>query len=149
MNLDGFIRARVDLGFLDRARALLTRPDLRPAWREVRKPFRADLADHRKRREGPDGPWAPRASSTKTRTSGRKRARRLLGRLPTAIVVKTDRGKLTATSRVRWSAIHQDGGRAGHGARIPARTFLWASERFLELAGGAVARRIARLIEGR
>lgn len=148
MNLEGLVSARVDLGFLRRARMALRSPDLRPAWKELRKPLRADQREHAKKQEGPDGSWPARASSTKVRAaSGRRRKRKLLGRLPTALSVRHDRRRLLIASLAKWSDVHNQGGRAGHGARIPRRTFLWASDRVLELAAGVVSRVVAKAFE--
>lgn len=147
MSGDGFIGASLNLGFLDRIRSTLARPDLRPAWKEVKKPLRADLKDHKKRRESPEGSWAPIASSTKARRlAGRnKRSRRLLGRLPSAIKLSYDRRRLIAGSIVkRWPQVHQWGGRAGHGARIPQRQFLWVSDKLTEAAAAIIAKVLAK-----
>jgi len=147
VNLEGLGQARVDLGFFQRARVQLAKPDLRPAWKESRKPLRADQRDHAKKQSGPDGAWAPRASSTKTRTSGRKRQRKLLGRLPAALTSKYDRRKFTLRSLVKWSLAHWQGGRVGHGAVLPARVFLYASDSVLGTVSGIVARHVAKIFE--
>jgi hypothetical protein len=148
VSLEGLITARIDLKFMDRARAALANPDLRPAWKELGKPFRADLAEHRKKQEGPDGSWPQLASSTKMRRrSGRRRSRRMLGRLPTAMTLKNERSRMIGRSLVRWSSVHRDGGRAGHGARIPRRDWLWPSQRFLDHASQVIAKGLAYLIE--
>jgi len=148
VNLRGLAVAEVHLGFLDRARAILRAPDLRPAWKLIRKPVRADLRQHARRQEGPEGSWSPMSSRTKGRArAGRKRPRKLLGRLPGALTTKLERKRMILRSQVAWSAVHQEGGRVGRGARVPARPFLWASDKVLELAGGIIARGIAFLIE--
>jgi len=51
--------------------------------------------------------------------------------------VNTYRFTLTRTSiemraRGPWAGVHQFGGTAGRGAKIPQRTFLWASDRLVE-----------------
>lgn len=148
--MDGLISATVDLSRIDRVWVALRNPDLRPAFKESRKPLRQDQRDHAKKQAGPGGSWPPRASSTKVRAAaGRRRKKKLLGRLPTALTTKHDRKKLVMRSLVRWSLVHWQGGRAGHGARIPARVFLWASEHALETVSGVVARHVAKLIGGR
>ena len=148
MNLAGLGSVQVDLSFLDRARAVLRSPDLRPAWKLIRKPVRADLRQHARKQEGPGGAWTPMSSRTKGRArSGRKRPRKLLGRLPGALTTKLERKRLLVMSQVAWSAVHQDGGRVGRGARVPARPFLWASDKVLELAGKVIAKGLAYLIE--
>ncbi|MCA9678831.1 MAG: phage virion morphogenesis protein [Myxococcales bacterium] len=113
---------------------------LAPAFREMKKPLRADQRAHAKGKEGPDGAWPPRAARTiealrAARRSKRIRGRRkLLGKLPGAIKVYADARKVVARSHVAWSGIHQDGGVAGRGARIPARPFLWLSDEMVATA---------------
>lgn len=134
------LRASVDLTAVDRGLDAMTRAarDLGPAFKEAKKPVRADQRQHAKERSGPDGRWAPKSRLTLAREAldrkrkGKRRGggRRLLGRLPAAIVVTSDRNRVVARSRARGgiSGTHQDGGPAGRGARIPARPFLWVSD---------------------
>ena len=147
MNLADLASARVDLGFLTRARLALRTPDLRPAWKESRKPLRADQREHAKKQQGPDGTWASRASSTKVRAASGRRRRKPLGRLPAALTTRFDRRRLIVRSLVAWSDAHNSGARVGHGAKIPRRTFLWASDKVLEIAAGAIARTVAKAFE--
>jgi phage gpG-like protein len=129
---------------------------LAPAFRELRRPLRADQRAHARDEEGPDGRWPPRSPFTEARRQARNRtvrnhrfdvlrrgeARRrstpkqLLGRLPAAILVKVGELYIRATSRAAWSGIHQYGGNAGRGrrVRIPARPFLWLSDGLLRTA---------------
>lgn len=48
----------------------------------------------------------------------------LLGRLRGSITAVVRGAAVVVESRVPWSKIHNQGGTAGHGSRIPARTFL-------------------------
>lgn len=130
------------LGIVNRALYALRSADLRGAFNLARKPARTDQRAHAKAQEGPDGRWAPRSPLTLARAGAkaRKRARRILGRLPNALALTTTRKSLKIASRVRWSLIHQEGGRAGHGSKIPARPFLWASDPLLERVAGLVSR---------
>ena len=141
------ISARVNLSLVDRALNAIRRPDLRPAWKESRKPLRADQREHQKRQEGPDGTWAPRAASTKARYAQRKKRRtpKLLGRLPTATTTSIARSNMVLRSVVKWSGVHKSGGTAGHGAKIPARDFLYASDKVLAVIAGIVSKAIGRL----
>lgn len=145
--LDGAFEAAVDLTFVERALNTLRRPDLRPAWKEARKPLREDIKAHRKAQEGPGGSWPGRSPLTARRAGAKRkrRPRKLLGKLPTALQTKSDRARVAMISRVRWSAVHQDGGTAGHGARIPARPFLWASDGVLKAIAGIVSAHLAKL----
>ena len=63
------------------------------------------------------------------------RSGRILGRMSSSIVVVVEKFALTIRSRIPWSGVHNLGGTAGHGAKIPARTFLqWTSVRVQKLA---------------
>lgn len=139
------LRADVKLSLVERALNTLRKPDLRPAWKEARAPLREDIKDHRKKKEGPDGTWAPRASSTnQRRMSSRKgRPRNILGRLPTALKTQSDRRRVAMISRVKWSGAQQDGDVVGHGARLPARVFLWASDHVVEVISAIVVKTLA------
>lgn len=101
-------------------------------FRELAPEARADQRDHAKNQEGPESHWAPRKEVPGRR---KRKTRRILGRLPGAIQVRTHPDAVEIQSRVRWSGIHQDGGTANNGAQIPARPFLWWSEEFLDVAG--------------
>lgn len=138
------IDARVNLGLVDKALLALRKPDLRPAWKEARQPLRRDIADHRKQQKGPDGVWPRLATSTQERRLGKRRARKLLGKLPTALQTISDRSRVAMRSRVAWSGVHQDGGRAGRSS-IPARPFLWASELAVDAVAAIVARHLGKL----
>jgi len=128
---------------------------LAPAFRELRKPLRADQRDHAKAQSGPDSSWPPRSPMTEKRRLAHNRAvrttkamktiaigkskrrstpKKILGRLPAAIVMTVGELFVRATSRVPWSGAHQKGGRVGHGARLPARPFLWLSDRVVNTA---------------
>jgi hypothetical protein len=141
------ISTTVKLSALERAWATLRRPDLRPAWKDARQPMRADIASHRAQQRGPDGSWAPRASSTSARgaSSRKNRPKKILGNLPTAIQVKSERRRMALTSRVRWSKVQQKGGVVGHGSRIPGRDWLWASKTALSTIAGIIEKHIRRI----
>ena len=144
--IGGLAQARVNLGFLDYVRARWASLDLRPAWKDARPVLRADQKDHARKQEGPEGPWAPRSSSTRVRAgTRRKRARRLLGRLPTSVAMKGDRQRLLMRSPVRWSGAQHEGDRVGHGAMIPARPFVYVTQRALEAVAGVVVRAVAKV----
>ncbi len=134
-------KATVDIDAVNRALDKLGRfgRDLSPVFKEARKPLMRDQNEHKKKQEGPDGRWPRRSSltmargrSTSRKTGRKRRAGRLLGKLPTALRVVVSRDKLAVISRVSWSGVHQDGaGRVGRAPRIPKRTFLWASRKLL------------------
>jgi len=129
---------------------------LSPAFRKLKGPMRLDQRAHAKAEQGPEGKWAPRATSTAadlaTRRRGARKANRLaksrgqtdrvrtpgrgkiLGRIPSAITVRSGPGIVEVISRVSYSAVHQEGGKVGRGAVLPARPFLWMSEAFIQQA---------------
>ncbi len=119
-----------------------------PALRQMRAVLLADQRDHAQKQAGPDGGWDPLQSATTTtrkRTrarnkrnkftplrQGQKRKRvatRILGRLPTAFSVKYTPTSIMVESKIEWSGVHQDGGKVGRGAEIPARPFYWLSDK--------------------
>jgi phage gpG-like protein len=150
VNLEGLGVARVNLGWVEAACNALRNPDLRKGWRESLKPLRADQRDHAKGQEGPSGAWAGRSPLTMQRRGtlvddGKRkyrRPRKLMGKLPTALTSKVTRTGVSLISRAKWSGVHQDGGRAGQGASIPARPFLWASQEALEAIGYVLSRHL-------
>lgn len=141
------VRAEVDLRDVQNGlrRLQLAGADLRPVFRSVRKALRDDQRQHAKERRGPDAPWRPLAQSTiehrKARTGkqGRKRhkpikvAPKPLGRLPNNFAIQIFPSKLVAKHRVKWSGVHNEarGATVARGARVPGRTFMYASKRFL------------------
>ncbi len=124
------IGAKVDTkGFLAGVRRL-QKTDGRKVFRFAKKPMRMDLRDHSKKMTDDGARWQPRAQSTLDRR-GRKRGGKrgkLLGRLPAAFKITSGSEYVRATSLVRWSKVHNEGGRAGHGAQIPKRKFMWLSQ---------------------
>lgn len=105
------------------------------AFRVIKGEMRDDQRDHASKQEGPGGSWAPRAASTaaKMRSIGRAKKRQL-GRLTSAVTYKATADGVVAVSRAPWSGVHQEGGTAGRGSKIPARPFLWISERLASKA---------------
>jgi phage gpG-like protein len=102
--------------------------------------MRADQRDHSKQKEGPDGKWPARKRlGSSTKKARRRNARKLLGKLPNAVVITASSTSVVARSRAAWSSVHQDGGRAGKGAVIPRRQFLWISDELLQTAADVVA----------
>jgi phage gpG-like protein len=141
------ITGRIDLRATERGiRDLLRRADrVGPFFHALLPALRQDQRDHVRQRQGPAQRWPTLSSATVAKQRAkRKRTRKLLGRLTTAVQYRAGADAARATSRVRWSGIHQDGGRAGQGAEIPARPFLWLSEDFLDDATGALLDYVAR-----
>jgi phage gpG-like protein len=146
-----FVYATLDLGDVEHGLDALARRAraLGPVFRELKTPLRLDQRAHAKRREGPSAMWAPRAASTMARLrSGGKRARKLLGRLPGAVKYTATATSVAGTSRALWSGVHQDGGVVGHGARLPARPFLWISDDMLTVAENTLGAALVRAYGG-
>jgi phage gpG-like protein len=108
-------------------------------FKELAKPARADVRQHQRDRKGIASSWPNRAQSTVARArrkSSRKRrkGRRagLLGGLPSTWKTSTNASELKLSHRVKWATIHDEGGTAGKGARIPKRQFMYWSPEFLE-----------------
>lgn len=147
---DGEIVVDVDLAHVEAGLARLhdAGHDLSAVFRASRKDLRLDQRDHAKHEQGPEGRWpalSPYTAIRRLARRGRQGSRRgrhrigplklkggrILGRLPGALDVKADRYGMIARSRAKWSGVHQDGGSTGRGQRVPARPFLWISDRLL------------------
>jgi phage gpG-like protein len=125
--------------------------DVAETLKLLTKPLRDDQREHGRQMIGPGGEkWKPRAASTVLRArvaKGKKRIkganRKLLNSLPNRTVqIRQSGDSLIAYSKVPWAGIHQHGGTAGRGAKIPARPFLWFSFEFLSLARRLVIKRL-------
>lgn len=148
MRLDFTLDAReVERGFDRMSKA--GRSQLGSAFKTIRPHMKADQRDHASKQAGPERHWVPRAASTmaKLRRGGR-RARRPLGKLASAIAYQSSAAGVFATSRVPWSRVHQDGGRVGRGSLIPARPFLWISDKLLEIAINVIGRHVVKSFGG-
>ena len=141
------IKAEFDSRALERAlRDMARRADFARPFFDVLKPrLRQDQRDHGRRKEGPLGRWPALAKSTlaKRKRSGKRRSK-LLGRLTAAVKYRASGDELRATSQVKYSSVHQDGGKVGHGAELPARPFLWLSADFVEDAAQAALEYITK-----
>lgn len=105
------------------------------AFQALKAPLRADQKEHATSKVGPESTWPPRASSTTESYAHRKKhPRKLMGKLPTAVSYAASGGGISATSRATWSEAHQTGAVVGHGARLPARPFLWISDKMMAIA---------------
>lgn len=127
--------AAIDLGDVEKGLDAMVRRGWAQgaAFSVLKQPLRLDQRDHAKKRQGPHGPWAPQAASTRARrlSSPKHRAKRLLGRVPGAVTYTSTSDSVSGTSRLAWSGVQADGGVVGHGARLPAREFLWISNAML------------------
>lgn len=139
------VYATVRIGGVRNMLTRLSRVDIRRVFRDLRGPAVFDQRDHWKNDESPVGHWPGLAASTlerRTRRRGRDKRgrnrswpRKLLGRFPTAVQSIASSTSLVVRSRVKkFSWIHQAGGIAGHGARIPSRQYMWISSYLREEA---------------
>ena len=73
-----------------------------------------------------------------------KHGGQILGKVASSIAAKIKKGTLTLESKIPWSAVHNDGGTAGHGSAIPGRTFLeWTEADFEDFTRMAQDRMLA------
>lgn len=146
------VTATVDLGDVDTGLVAIERRAhaLGPVMQSLKKPLRDDQTNHKRAQSGPSGAWPARSPETIARAHGkRKLPRAILGRLPAATSYKATPTAVTGTSKVRWSGAHQDGDVVGHGARLPAREYLYISDEMLELASNEVATALVNAFGGR
>lgn len=125
--------------------------NMTPVFRKLAPQLEADQKKHGRRREAPNGKWPPLAPATLARRQQdlrskvkrrQKRAQKLgaalpLGVLRRSVAIEWNRRVLWARAH-SWaddfSGVQQEGGTVGRGSRIPARTFLWLSNDFIEAA---------------
>lgn len=150
------IKATVKLHGLEAALRRLNTMEKKAAFREVGAHARQDQALHDAKHEGPDGPWPALHPSTVARYAkmakakrGKARARKLLGRLPRALKTVITGSSIRIVSRVKWAFVHQAGGRAGRGARIPRRQFLWISDRLMQRSSRVFQQHLLKAWKGR
>lgn len=146
----------IDLDDLVKAEGVIKRRarNLKKPFSRLSLPMKSDQKANFARREGPEGKWPPLAAETRgrkghkkrrgqtagrTKTGRRRKRAATLGLLKQAFVIQFGKQHLIARSTARFAngttaEIHQDGGVAGHGAQIPARTHLWMSAQFIERA---------------
>lgn len=146
--IGAFVSATVDIGDVEDGLSAMERrsKQLGPTFQSLKAPMRDDQKEHAKQKVGPDSSWPPRLPSTIA--SHKKLPRKLLGRLPTAVSYKATGYSVTAESLVKWSLAHQEGGTVGRGARLPARPFLWISDKLLEVAAEALTKALAAAFGG-
>lgn len=148
MRLDFTLDAReVERGF-DRM-SKTGRSQLGSAFKTIRPHMKVDQRDHASKQAGPESQWPPRAPSTTAKMRSARRRRRPLGRLVGAVTYQASAAGVFATSRVPWSGVHQYGGKVGRGSVIPARPFLWISDKLLEIAMGVIGRHVVASFGGR
>lgn len=112
-----------------------------PAMRVIRMEMRTDQRDHASGKEGPDGKWPPRSAATiKAARKGSGRPRRFMGRLTTAVDYLAQHKQVIGRSKIPWSGAHQEGATVGKGVKLPARPFLWISDRLLEVSARVLTR---------
>lgn len=160
-----------DIRQIERAAKRLRRAgrDMRPVWRELRKPLRADQREHIDEQKDSDGrSWQGLARSTierRLRQGGRRRnytrrgklkkraakriSRTLSKRLVVRAKIESKRDRMTIKSRVPWAGVHQFGGRAGRNAVIPKREFMYIGDKLLRKTVKLSRRHLTRAWFGR
>lgn len=115
--------------------------NLIPAMRVIRKEMRVDQRAHARAKEGPESKWPPRSEATiRAARKGSGRPRRFMGRLTTAVDYIAEQRRVVGRSKVPWSGVHMEGGTVGKGVELPARPFLWISEKLEEVAATVLLR---------
>lgn len=153
------VRAVVYLGSVQNLFARLSRFDVKKTFNNLKGPAVFDQRHHWRKDEAPWGHWPGLAASTlerRTRKRGRDKKgrnrswpKKLLGRFPTAVKSIASAKSLIVESRVkRFSMIHQQGGIAGHGARIPSRQYMWISDWLLQQAEKAFVKALQQTASG-
>lgn len=160
------VSVKGDLRSIKKAMRKMERAGQNPkkVWRVLRKPLRKDQKEHmRAGEDSKGGKWKPLASSTvqgrlskggragkfTKRGKLRKKAQRGLSKLlsqklVSGAKVKITRRSISITSKVPWAGIHQHGGRAGRGSRIPAREFFYVGTPLVKQTARALAMHIAK-----
>jgi phage gpG-like protein len=115
--------------------------DLSPVWDELAPLMKQDQKEHHRLQVGPDGPWPGFSAASKARRPKRKRI--FSARMRNAFIIDESPRELAAIHRVPWAHVHQEGGTAGRGSRIPARPFIYMSGKFLGIAIPAIADHLA------
>lgn len=126
------VEATVNLADVERALDRVGRfgMDLTRIHTALRVPLMRDQKRHRQQQSGPNGSWRPLSPFTiekqraQARRKGKRRPRKMLGKLPTAFKVYITRKSIALVSRVPWSGAHQEGNESDN---LPARTFFWLS----------------------
>lgn len=155
------LRATVRYGSVKLLFTNIANVDMRKTFSDIRGPARFDQRHHWRKEESPSGHWPGLAASTRerrTRRRGRdkrgrnlKWSRKLMGRFPNSLQSIVSSSSLIIRSRAKkFSQVHQRGGRTGHGARLPARQYLWISDwlrhRSAQLFQQALVRAAARSV---
>ncbi len=135
-----------------------------PVFKGLGAHLRRTLKAYAAMGKGPDGKWPPRAPGTDARAKHRtgqskrmrrgesgprqrklvRRSKRLLGRLPSATTIRPGKNGILAISKVRWSGVHNEGGKVGRHARLPRREFVFISPAFAEIAVDRMADFVVR-----
>lgn len=148
-----YVSATIDIGDVEKGLSAMSKraKSLGSAFDEIKVAMKADQKDHREQQSGPEGSWQGRAMSTiaAAKRHHRRLPRKILGKLPTAVSYKALPYGAFGESRVKWSLSQQDGGRVGHGAKLPERAFLWLSDKLLDFAANVVTKSLESAWGGR
>lgn len=155
---DGFVQVDVRRVVSGLGRMSKAAKDLSKPFREFKPLLRQDLGQHYQFHLQPQGLWPPWSESYRKKmlakprmllkkakrprkplympggftVRGARRFQAMLGRLDSLNEWSISRVMLQVVSIVPWAGIHQWGGVAGRGSRIPQRMYLWISEPRME-----------------
>jgi hypothetical protein len=167
------VKATVYVGDVVKMFRRLGKIDVRHVFRDLRGPARYDQRKHDREEHSPSGKWPALAPSTvarnryrrtSVRKGGKKKgqrytqskawtrayAKKLLGRMPSALRVNVTMRALIIRSRGKagLGMSHQAGAIVGHGARVPQRQFLWISPWLGEQARMAFVKALTKAAAG-
>lgn len=113
----------------------------RAFFMELKPGGRKDVKQHQKDRRGETSSWPPRATTTRKRARHKSKTKRRKGARTSLLVnlartwkIFTSVDHMKFVHRVTWSGVHDQGGKAGHGARMPRRQFAYWSNKFMDSA---------------
>lgn len=140
------VGATMDLDLRDLDRGFsgikLAARNMTPVWARLRSSMKDDQLAHWTDQTGGDGAWAPRAESTRRRHGRRRKI--FSKRFAKGFSVVTTPSELAAVSKIPYAAAHQFGGPVGNNAVLPARPFLYLSEKFLGFAMPRIAEHLGK-----
>jgi phage gpG-like protein len=107
--------------------------DMRPVFRQLKRPLIDDLKAIAASEQGPDGPW-PSLSVSAARRRKKSQFPQMLGEMahkPGNTVVSQRKQSIRARNKVGFSGMHQEGYTTPTGGKVPARPFMYFREQWL------------------
>ena len=113
--------------------------DLRPIFRNNKKQLKEAMRANMARQNDSSG---KRWKRTKP-FPGRDTSKTLGQKLVSASKISFSKNHIEIKSTLPWTGIHQEGGTAYRGAKIPKREFFYASKSFLNILAKSIVKYIA------